>query len=123
MGTLSEFTYTLKTKYRLIFNIVKHLGGEHKQMKEYILQLIANMFDDIKLLIDVADFQKKLVEAYEIKGLLSSYKNDIIPAPKKSMAVNESKIKNDKRDKYDKKDKVDPPAASKAYSNDLKKDK
>ena len=28
--THSEFTYTLKTKYRLIFNIVKHLGGEFK---------------------------------------------------------------------------------------------
>ena len=92
-------------------------------MKEYILQLIANMHDDIKQLIDIADFQKKLVETFEVKGLLSSYRNDIIPAPKKSMAVNESKIKNDKEGKYDKKDKVDSPAASKAYSNDLKKDK
>ena len=46
--TLSDYTYTLKTKYRLIFNIVKHLGGDFKQMKEYILQLIANMHDDIK---------------------------------------------------------------------------
>ena len=70
--THSDFTYTLKTKYRLIFNIVKHLGGDFKQMKEYILQLIANMHDDIKQLVDIDDFQKKIVEAFEIKGLLSS---------------------------------------------------
>ena len=89
-------------------------------MKEYILQLIANMFDDIKLLIDVADFQKKLVEAFEIKGLLGSYKNDVIPAPKKSMSVNESKIKNDKKDKTD---RVDSPAAAEAYKRDYRKGK
>ena len=34
---LSDFTYTLKTKYMLIFNIVRHLGGDFRQMKEYIL--------------------------------------------------------------------------------------
>ena len=63
--TLSDFTYTLKTKYRLIFNIVRDLGGDFRQMKEYILQSIADMFDDIKTLIDISDFQKKLVTAFE----------------------------------------------------------
>ena len=52
---LSDFTYTLKTKYLLIFNIVGRLGGDFKQIKEYIQQLIADMFDDIKTLIDILD--------------------------------------------------------------------
>jgi hypothetical protein len=63
--TLSDYTYTLKKNYRLIFNIVKHLGGDFRQIKEYILQFIADMYDDIKKLIDIQDFQKKIVEAFE----------------------------------------------------------
>ena len=85
--TLSDFTYTLKTKYRLIFDIVRHLGGDFKQMKDYILQSIADMFEDIKTLIDISDFQKKLVTALDTKGLLNSFKNDIVPPPKKNISV------------------------------------
>ena len=99
---------------------MKHLSGDFKQMKEYILQLIANMHDDIKKLVDIQDFQKKIVEAFEAKGLVSSYKNDIILAPKKNMSVNEAKVKTDKKDK---KDKEDSPAAVKAFQSDYRKDK
>ena len=67
---------------------MKHLGGDFKQMKEYILKSIADMFDDIKKLIDIQDFQKKIVEAFEAKGLLSSFKNDIIPVPRKNISGN-----------------------------------
>ena len=92
--TLSDFAYTLKTKYKLIFTIVKHLNGDFKQIKDYIMQLIANMYDDIKLLVYIQDFQANLKAAFETKGLLSSYKNDVIPAPnKKNIAVHEAKIK------------------------------
>ena len=99
---------------------MKHLNGDFKQIKDYILQLIANMHDDIKKLIDIQDFQKKIAEAFEAKGLLSYYKNDIIPAPKKSMSVNEAKVKIDKKDK---KDREDSPASVKAFNDDYKKDK
>ena len=120
--TLSDSIYTLKTKYRLIFTIVKHLNGEFKKIKEYILQLISNMHDEIKILIDIQDFQKKIAEAFEAKGLLSSYKNDILPAPKKSMSVNEAKI-DMKIDKKDKKDREDSPAGVKAFNDEFRKEK
>ena len=78
------------------------------------------MHDDIKKLIDIQDFQKKIIEAFEAKGLLSSFKNDIIPAPKKNMSVNEAKVKIDKKDK---KDREDSPAGVKAFNSDYRKDK
>ena len=48
------------------------------------------------------------MEAFDIKGILSSYRNDIIPAPKKSLTVNETKIKKDAGEKKD-----DPAAIAK----------
>ena len=68
-------------------------------------------------LIDIQDFQKKIVEAFEAKGLLSSFENDIIPAPKKNMSVNEAKVKKDK------KHREDSPDVVKAFQNEYKKDK
>ena len=56
------------------------------------------MFSDIKILIDNPDFQKKLVIAFDTKGLLNSFKNDIIPAPKKNMSANKAEVKKDKKD-------------------------
>ena len=56
------------------------------------------MFDDIKTLIDIPDFQKKLMTAFDTKGLLNSFKNDIIPAPKKNMSANKADVKKDKKD-------------------------
>ena len=68
--TLSDYTYAIKTKYRLIFTIVKHLNGDFKQIRDYIMQVITNMHDDIKLVVDIQDFQKNLNTAFETKGLL-----------------------------------------------------
>ena len=58
--TLSEYTYSIRWKYQLIFNIVYHLNDDFKQMKDYILQQITTMHDDQKELIDIRDFQKHL---------------------------------------------------------------
>ena len=78
------------------------------------------MHDDIKKLIDIQDFQKKIEEAFEAKGILNSYKIDVTPAPKKNMAVNEAKVKMDKKDK---KDRQDSTAGIKAFFIEFKKDK
>ena len=86
-------------------------------MREYILQLVADMLDDSKKLIDIADFQAKLVEAFDLKGILSSYRNDNIPAPKKNLTVNETKFKKDDSEKKD-----DPKAVSDMHK-DFRKDK
>lgn len=63
--TLSDFTFTLKQKYMLIIGIVRPLGGEFKQMKEYIQQVIADKFADITTLIDIQDFQTLLVTQFK----------------------------------------------------------
>ena len=48
------------------------------------------MHDDITAVVDIADFQKNLSTIFETKGVLSQFKNENIPAPKKSMAVHEA---------------------------------
>ena len=73
------------------------------------------MLVDSKKLIDIAAFQVKLVEAFDSKGILSSYRNDIIPAPKKSLTVNETKIKKDAGEKKD------DPATVNKLSKEFKK--
>ena len=73
------------------------------------------MMDDSKKLVDIAVFQAKLVEAFDIKGILSSYRNDNIPAPKKSLTVNETKIKKDAGEKKD------DPAKVNKMSKEFKK--
>ena len=85
------------------------------------MQLIANMYDDIKLLVDIQDFQTNLATAFETKGLLSQYRNDSIPAPnKKNLTVKETKIKEDKKDR---KEKKDTPEKKKAFDEQFDKEK
>ena len=99
--TFSFLTYTLYTKYKLIFDIVRHLNNDFKVMKDYILQTIADMFDDIKTLIDISEFQKKLKTAFDNKGLLNSFRNDVIPVPMKHIPANRADVKKNKDDKKD----------------------
>ena len=80
--TLCDYTFTLKMKYMLIFDIIRPLGGDFKQMKEYIQHVIADMFADIKTLINIGDFQKKLVKSFDTKGILTTFKNENIPFSK-----------------------------------------
>ena len=79
--------------------------------------LSSRVIYDIKELIDIQDFQKKIADALETKGLLNSFKNDVIPAPKKNMSVQEAKVK------FDKKDIEESPDAVKAYTAEYKKRK
>ena len=66
-------------------------------IKEYIMQECTRMHDDITAVIDIADFQKHLTTIFKTKGVLSQFKNENIPAPKKSVAVNEAKVKTDNK--------------------------
>ena len=56
----ADITFLLKTKYSIIFQIANNLPPEVKQMKDYILQVTANILDDIELLIDISEFQDNL---------------------------------------------------------------
>ena len=69
--TLCDYIYSIRTKYRLIFTIVRHLNNDFKQIKEHIMQAITNMHDNITALVDISDFQKSLNTVFETKGLLS----------------------------------------------------
>ena len=96
--TISTYTFSTMWKYTLIFNIANNLSGEHKQMKEIITKQVTKMFDDKKLLLDITDFRTTIIAELEKKGVLSNYRNDIIPAPKKGFSVNGAKVekRNDK---------------------------
>ena len=61
-------------------------------MKEYIQQVIGDMFADIKTLIDIQDFQKQLVKMFDNKGILNTFKNENIPASKKNISANKAEI-------------------------------
>ena len=55
------------------------------------------MNDKLEDVVDIDDFQKNIAVILESKGVLSQFKNDVVPAPKKSVAVNGVKVKNDKK--------------------------
>ena len=93
----SHFTYLLKTKYSIIFQIAQNLPTEVKLMKDYILQTIADILDDIEKFIDISEFQKNLAIEFDRKGNLGDYKTYLVPAYKKSLTVNETKIKPEKK--------------------------
>ena len=68
---LSNYFYSIKTKYELIFEVARHLNNDFKIIREYIMQECTNMHDDITKVIDIADFQKHLTTIFETKGVLS----------------------------------------------------
>ena len=95
--TLCNYLYSIRMKYWLIFEIARHLNNDFKIIKEYIMQECTKMHDDLTAVVDIADFQKHLTTIFETKGVLSQFKNENIPAPKKSVAVNEAKVKTDNK--------------------------
>ena len=84
---LSPFTFTLYQKYMLVMGIVRPLGGEFKLVKEYMQQVIADMFSDFKTLIDIKDFLKQLIMEFTSKGCLKTFKYENVPAPKKQASL------------------------------------
>ena len=61
------------------------------------MQEITKMSDELEKVVDIGDFQTNIAIILESKGVLSQFKNEDIPAPKKNVAVNEVKVKNDKK--------------------------
>ena len=76
--------------------------------------VITKMSDKLEEVVDIGDFQVNIAIILESKGVLSQFKNEDIPAPKKSVAVNEVKVKNDK--------KKEPTNESKEALEQLNKD-
>merc|ERR1711984_35524 len=61
------------------------------------MQESTKMHDEITAVVDITDFQKNVSTVLESKGILSQFKNENVPAPKKSMAVHEAKVKTDNK--------------------------
>ena len=93
--TLCNYVYSIKRKYELIFEIGRHLKDDFKIIKEYIMRKCTDMHDHLDRLIDIHEFQKDLKEVFETKGVITQFTNENVPAPKKSMAVHEAKVKTD----------------------------
>ena len=71
------------------------------------------MFTDITTLIDIKDFQKALNTSF--KGILTTFKNQVIQAPKKNMSANKAVI--------DKEAKEDTPERTKQFKAEFLKKK
>ena len=109
----------LKTKYAIIFQIALNHPPEVHLMKDYILQTVANLMDDLELLVSISDFQDNLTTEFEKRGNLQQYKTFLVPACKKSLTVNETKVNPDKN----KDTKIDPAVAKKMKSEYAKRKK
>ena len=84
---LSNYTRKIIRKYDIIFNIARGLGADFKIMRDVITKECTAMHDNMKEYIDIEDFQKKLVIAFEAKGVISQFRTENIPAPQKSLAI------------------------------------
>ncbi len=59
-----------------------------QQLKEVINKKVTEMFDKKSSVITIPKFQEFLVMEFKKKSILTSYKNDNIPVPKKGLTVN-----------------------------------
>ena len=64
---LCNYLYSIRHKYRLIFNIARHLNNDFKIIKEYIMQESTKMHDEITKVVDITDFQKMLPKSLNPK--------------------------------------------------------
>ena len=77
------------------------------------------MHDELKETVDIDDFQKALCITFENKGVISQFKTENIPAPQKTLAVNETKVKPDKKKEI----AEETPELLKKVANEYKKNK
>ena len=95
--TLCNYLYSIRWKYKLVFEIARHLSDDFKLIKEHIMRECTNMHDNLESVIDISEFQKNIKGVFETKGVMTQFTNENIPMPKKSMAVHEAKVKNDNK--------------------------
>ena len=94
---ISNYGFSIRWKYKIIFNIARHLGADFKIISDHIMKVCQKMHDEPKETVDIGDFQKALCVTFENKGVISQFKTENIPAPQKTLAVNETKVKPEKK--------------------------
>ena len=72
---LSNYTYSIKKKYELIFNIAQNLSNDFKIVQTYVQREITKMNDKLEDIVNISDFQTNIAVILESKGVLSQFKN------------------------------------------------
>ena len=91
----------------ILLGVTEHLGGDFSLVRDYIEQEISNMFEDFKTLMDIKDFQTKLVNEFTTRNQIKIFRNKDVPAHKKqpnliTSGVTEEKKKDPKADIFTK---------------------
>ena len=60
--TISIYSFCLIYKYTLILGVVENLGSDFGQVKDVIEQEITSMMENPSTLMEITDFQQKLVQ-------------------------------------------------------------
>ena len=125
--TISEYTFCILWKYSLIFNIAVNLPGDMRIIKEVVKNKITEMFEEKSTIMTIPKFQEFLVAEMEKKSLLTAFRNDNIPVPKKGLAISEASVGkgkgHGKNSKDDKEDKPDNPEDLEKFKQDYFKEK
>ena len=82
--TISIYSFCLIYKYTLILGIVENLGSDFGQVKDVIEQEITSMLENPNTLIEIPDFQKKLVEEFTTRHVILTFRNKDVPKPKQA---------------------------------------
>ena len=111
----------------MIFNIAAHLPGDMRQIKEIVKNKITDMYEENTPILTIPKFQEFLVTEFEKKSLLTTFRNENIPIPKKGLAINETNVGkgkgNGKGNKDDKEEKSDNPEDLEKFKQEYYKEK
>ena len=82
--TISFYSFCLIYKYTLILGVVENLGSDFGQVKDVIEQEITSMIEKPTTLVEIPDFQKKLVQEFTTRHVILTFRNKEVPKPKQA---------------------------------------
>ena len=82
--TISVYSFCLIYKYTLILGVVENLGSEFGQVKDVIEQEITSMLENPNTLMEIPDFQKKLVTEFTTRHVILTFRNKEVPKPRQA---------------------------------------
>ena len=78
-----NYTHCLKTKYELVYDIIRNLGDKFAPLKECAKKEIAKIYYDPVEIKDIPELQKHLYEKLEAKSIADMYRKDMIHVGKR----------------------------------------
>ena len=102
--TISLYSFCLIYKYTLILGVVENLGSDFGQVKDVIEQEITSMLENPNTLMEIQDFQKKLVQEFTTRHVILTFRNKEVPKPKQANVstgeISEKKQDSENNDPY-----------------------